>query len=48
MSSSLPSNQSATLATSIVEVVGESLPEQMKYWPSGLALTPCGFFGTGT
>jgi hypothetical protein len=28
--------------------VGESLPEQMKYLPSGLALTPWGFFGTGT
>ena len=28
--------------------VGESLPEQMKYLPSGEAFTPCGFFGTET
>ncbi len=28
--------------------VGESLPAQMKYLPSGLAFTPWGFLGTLT
>ena len=44
----LPSNQSSTLASSITVAVGESLPAQMKYLPSGLAFTPCGFLGTLT
>jgi hypothetical protein len=47
-SGSLPSNQSSTLASSITVAVGESLPAQMKYLPSGLAFTPCGFLGTLT
>ncbi|MDT4856994.1 hypothetical protein FQZ97_914020 [compost metagenome] len=46
--SSLPSNHSSTLESSITVAVGESLPAQMKYLPSGLALTPCGFLGTET
>lgn len=45
---SLPSNQSSTRASSITVAVGDSLPAQMKYFWSGLALTPCGFFGTDT
>jgi hypothetical protein len=36
------------LASSITVAVGDSLPAQMKYLPSGLAFTPCGFLGTDT
>ncbi len=45
---SLPSNQSSTRDSSMTVPVGESLPAQTKYFWSGLALTPCGFFGTDT
>ena len=44
---SLPANRSGSLAISIIDTVGDSLPLAMKYLPSDEVLQPCGFFGTG-
>ena len=45
-----PTSGSATIFSvfvSMIVTVGESLPLATRYFPSGVAFTPCGFLGTG-